>query len=428
MDPSNIQILCCPLCKGQLQVHADTIINERITAGGLLCRSCDKVYRICEGIPNLYVSDDEAIRESAETGFPELTLTPQEINQSNCPYPRRRTFDDLVAGRMLPALLIVFGWILLFGAGSEIVLQIDSSHFNETLLISQALLLALIFFGVDYYAYRRASKTNYVSSLCTLRELSDSRKLSEYDIRAAVTDHEEDFSFEGQRDFVTYKGAWVRSVLDNLGSNANRALEVGCGGSLHKPASQPYFDHGYSVLGVDISEDYIHQFVYEFNTEGVLANSLALPFKPNTFDLVGFTDVLEHLHHPLLGLVEAQRVLTPGGIILLSTNNRCAINSFRCLNPLIFAEKIISLRYDRILSPRNLLGTWMDFQFYHIEFSKREIAALLKTAGFSVLSLETRWPYSHRRIEDNIFRKFPILRYLCGEFFVVAFKNYSSNP
>ena len=69
---------------------------------------------------------------------------------------------------------------------------------------------------------------------------------------------------------------------------------------------------------------------------------MALPFSNGTFDIVSYGDILEHLHHPFLGLCEVSRILKKGGAIILSTDYRCHLG-YECLNPFIFAERFIRL-------------------------------------------------------------------------------------
>ena len=46
-------ILCCPVCKGELElIIADEKENE-IISGFLICHTCSVHYPIVEGIPNL---------------------------------------------------------------------------------------------------------------------------------------------------------------------------------------------------------------------------------------------------------------------------------------------------------------------------------------------------------------------------------------
>lgn len=198
-------------------------------------------------------------------------------------------------------------------------------------------------------------------------------------------------------------------------------LNAGCGGALHKSVSEPYFDRGYNMIGVDVSEGDLRQFVQMFNTDGLVANIMALPFEKDSFDLVNFTDILEHLHHPFLGLKEVARTLRPNGVVILSTNNRSAITK-SCTNPLTFFERVVSLRYDSILPDRNILGMWTDSYFYHTEFSINEITALMDASNFEVVSLETQFPTKRLQKLTDIFQKSPVLRLMCSDFMIVGKK------
>jgi ubiquinone/menaquinone biosynthesis C-methylase UbiE len=62
------------------------------------------------------------------------------------------------------------------------------------------------------------------------------------------------------------------------------------------------------------------------NGQAHLANALALPYADDTFDIINFTDILEHLFDPLRGLREANRVLKKGGYLMIDTPNRAYIN------------------------------------------------------------------------------------------------------
>jgi ubiquinone/menaquinone biosynthesis C-methylase UbiE len=56
-------------------------------------------------------------------------------------------------------------------------------------------------------------------------------------------------------------------------------------------------------------------------THGVVASGEALPFSPETFDLVTMNMVLEHVEHPQQLFSEVFRVLRPGGVFLTHTPN-----------------------------------------------------------------------------------------------------------
>lgn len=53
MDIKLSEILCCPVCKGDLKLSVSLQENNEIIEGNLFCKSCDHNYLINEGIPNL---------------------------------------------------------------------------------------------------------------------------------------------------------------------------------------------------------------------------------------------------------------------------------------------------------------------------------------------------------------------------------------
>ena len=60
MRPDLMEILCCPVCKGDLTLDARDRKGEEIVAGELTCASCKIVYPIEDGIPNLLPPEDRA--------------------------------------------------------------------------------------------------------------------------------------------------------------------------------------------------------------------------------------------------------------------------------------------------------------------------------------------------------------------------------
>lgn len=52
MNRDLMEILCCPVCKGDLTLTVSRE-EEEILEGSLHCAHCDRAYEIREGIPNL---------------------------------------------------------------------------------------------------------------------------------------------------------------------------------------------------------------------------------------------------------------------------------------------------------------------------------------------------------------------------------------
>ena len=100
--------------------------------------------------------------------------------------------------------------------------------------------------------------------------------------------------------------AWVDSLIKQYFQKSIRVLEVGCGlGHLQK------INHGY--IGVDISLEGGRHLEKPF----VCGSTETLPFADQVFDMVMSFTVLEHLSEPELALVEMDRVLKNGGLLVL---------------------------------------------------------------------------------------------------------------
>ena len=53
MQEELLDILVCPMCKSELQLSSENIIDGEIISGLLSCKACKEEYPIPEGIPNL---------------------------------------------------------------------------------------------------------------------------------------------------------------------------------------------------------------------------------------------------------------------------------------------------------------------------------------------------------------------------------------
>jgi SAM-dependent methyltransferase len=85
-------------------------------------------------------------------------------------------------------------------------------------------------------------------------------------------------------------------------------LDVGCG---RRPYEKTFFAGASKYIGTDYLSDR--------SRPDVVSSALDVPFSDNTFDTVVSTEVLEHVPEPLRALKEMQRVLKPGGHLVLST-------------------------------------------------------------------------------------------------------------
>jgi len=52
-----MEILCCPMCKGDLDLTIDEEDDKEIIKGSLFCEKCNEYYPIEDGIPNMLPPD-----------------------------------------------------------------------------------------------------------------------------------------------------------------------------------------------------------------------------------------------------------------------------------------------------------------------------------------------------------------------------------
>jgi SAM-dependent methyltransferase len=106
---------------------------------------------------------------------------------------------------------------------------------------------------------------------------------------------------------------FVSDLCSGVTDRRARILDVGCGTGANLLMLSQFGD----AEGVDLSEDAL-AFCRERGLEKVkLGAAEKLPYDDGTFDLVTALDVVEHLDDDLAGLREMQRVLRPGGRVLL---------------------------------------------------------------------------------------------------------------
>lgn len=115
--------------------------------------------------------------------------------------------------------------------------------------------------------------------------------------------------WEGRRELL-------RNLMTGLRSNP-KILDIGCGTGetlsfLHKTFPKA------SLWGIDKSSMAVKLSKGKGHKNITQATALNLPFKNNTFDLVLFLDVLEHIKDHTKALREAKRVLRKGGKIIIT--------------------------------------------------------------------------------------------------------------
>lgn len=104
------------------------------------------------------------------------------------------------------------------------------------------------------------------------------------------------------------------------GGRPLRVLDIGCAAGYFLLVCQ---ERGCAVTGLEPS-DAIRSFASaELGTENVHGRLLGIDdeFKPKSFDLITFWDVIEHIPEPHRALARAAELLAPGGRLIVETQN-----------------------------------------------------------------------------------------------------------
>lgn len=167
-----------------------------------------------------------------------------------------------------------------------------------------------------------------------------------------------------------------------------KVLDVGCYPFHLGKALQ---ELGWDVWGISSP----HEPIYDDSQVKILnIDRESFPFEDNQFDMVLFTEVIEHLLNPQFSLKEIYRVLKKNGILILTTPNKISL--------LIAIRKIF-------LSGK---GEKEDSSIYHRhnkEYTMEELKKTIEELGFKIKTAEyliSYTPFRKRKIPDPAFIKF----------------------
>lgn len=139
-------------------------------------------------------------------------------------------------------------------------------------------------------------------------------------------------------------------------------LDIGCATGMFSLLSR---DNGVTGVGVDISSGSLRQARKESpGFDFALASAEHLPWTDRAFDTILMLDVLEHVPCEHKALAEVERVLRPGGRLIISVPNKGEFNRVDAQNSLFFAlgRKVMGRRGDMM---------------YHRHYSIDELKALM---------------------------------------------------
>ena len=106
----------------------------------------------------------------------------------------------------------------------------------------------------------------------------------------------------------------VRDTLARYGPTGAKVLEFGCGSGI---LVAELADAGFESFGLDISTDAVQYGELQGVRNLGVIEGHRIDFPDNTFDAALSLDVIEHLEHEVWALREIERVVKPGGLVVI---------------------------------------------------------------------------------------------------------------
>jgi len=200
-------------------------------------------------------------------------------------------------------------------------------------------------------------------------------------------------------------------IIKHIPENATSILDVGCGeGGLGKTLKEK--NPAINVAGIDGDPNLLekakvnldHVIIGDLNAEDIFS-----PLEQQTFDVIIFADVLEHLYDPHQVLMLAKKYLNNNGTVIISLPNIRHWSTFWYV-------------FVRGYWPENTRGI---FDKTHINFfARKNILTLIDSAGFQVVkearNLRIIEPWSWTNIPAIIFDFWPFRSFVTFQYIHVC--------
>lgn len=218
--------------------------------------------------------------------------------------------------------------------------------------------VALISFWVAIYArYRARGRRQTAREYELLRTANWEAFTRHYNEQVPTIEEEFDLwgEYHQHRHEMRYDlvAGQVRGHLRPGGS----ALDVGCGSAL---VADRILDIPACYVGLDFPAHHMTYVAKRFveidsrlDVGFVRGDGEGLPFSDDSFDVVVMSEVIEHLLRPELAVWEIARVLRPGGVFVMTTNNASEVPLRSPLSHILaWAEKALGVHRPELISLR----------------------------------------------------------------------------
>jgi ubiquinone/menaquinone biosynthesis C-methylase UbiE len=210
---------------------------------------------------------------------------------------------------------------------------------------------------LTYRRYREAGRAQTAREWELLRTANWDAFTEHYNERVPTIEEEFDIwgEYHQHRHEMRYDlvAAEVRRHLPPGGS----VLDIGCGSAL---VADRLLDLDAHYVGIDFGGHHVLYAAKKLaDAGGALRCSIgrgqaeSLPFRTGTFDVIVMSEVIEHLMRPELAVWEVARVLRPGGVFIMTTNNASEVPLKSPLtHPGAWMEKALGATHPELISLR----------------------------------------------------------------------------
>jgi ubiquinone/menaquinone biosynthesis C-methylase UbiE len=218
--------------------------------------------------------------------------------------------------------------------------------------------LALVgLWSAVYARYRKGGKASTASEYELLRTANWETFTRHYNERVPTMEEELDLWGDYHRHRHEMRYDLVADAASRHLPDGGALLDVGCGAAL---VADRLGGRDASYVGLDFGGHHITEAAKKhadrndrLRTGFVRGNGEGLPFRDASFDVVVMTEVIEHLLRPELAVWEVARVLRPGGVYVMTTNNASEMPLRSPLTHLFaWAEKAFGAHHPELISHR----------------------------------------------------------------------------
>jgi SAM-dependent methyltransferase len=193
---------------------------------------------------------------------------------------------------------------------------------------------------------------------------------------------------------------WIITAINRF-SGTGRALEIGPGSGVYLPALA---DAASEVVAVDIEDAYLNRLIpieqKHPHLQLVHDDILESSFPDDFFDIILCSEVIEHIADSRRAFAEMRRLLTPSGVLILSTPQKYSpLELFAKLAFLpgiidvvrrIYGEPILETGHINLMTKRMLRGQLEQAGFTTVErySSGIYIPIIAESLGYRALRIE----------------------------------------